>query len=74
MGRSDLIGNTKDHLVPEFNSRLEKRGNKVKAKTNDFHHRIKTKSAVKTKGKARVGVRANSKPVGKNKNKRTSKR
>ena len=78
MGRSDLIGNTKDHLVPEFNSRLEKRSNKGQAKANDFHHRIKTKSAVKTKGKARVGARANAKPVatkiGKNKNKRTSKR
>ena len=78
MGRADLIGNTKEHLVPEFNSRLEKRENKGQAKTNDFHHRIKTKSAVKTKGKARVGAKSNNKPVftkiGKNKNKRTSKR
>ena len=74
MGRADLIGNTKEHLVPEFNSRLEKRENKGQAKTNDFHHRIKTKSAVKTKGKTRVRVKANAKPAGNNKNKRTSKR
>ncbi len=75
MGRTDLIGNTKDHLVPEFNSRLEKRGQtSTQNKGSDFHHRIKTKSAVqtkgkvqtkgsfKTKGKAKVGAKATMKP------------
>ena len=75
MGRSDLIGNTKEHLVPEFNSRLEKRGkSSTQNKGSDFHHRIKAKSSVqtkgkvqtkgniKTKGKAKVGAKATIKP------------
>ena len=74
MGRTDLIGNGKEHLIPEFTPRLERGAGRGKPKSNDFHHRIKTKSGVKTKGKVRVGSRANTKPSGKNKNRRTSKR
>ncbi len=51
MGREDLIGNGKEHLVPEFTPRLEKRVGAGKSKGNDFHHRIK----VKTKGNPRKG-------------------
>ncbi|MCL4111497.1 UNVERIFIED_CONTAM: hypothetical protein GTU68_002281 [Idotea baltica] len=56
MGRTDLIGNGKEHLIPEFNSRLEKRGKSDSNTGNDYHHRIKTKSNVKTsvKGKGKV--------------------
>ena len=57
MGRTDLIGNGKEHLIPEFNGRLEKRGKSDGAKQgNDFHHRIKAKSNVKNpvKGKGKV--------------------
>ncbi len=43
MGRPDLIGNGKEHLIPEFTPRLEKRG-KGQSHDNDFHHRIKTKT------------------------------
>ncbi len=62
MGRTDLIGNGKEHLIPEFNSRLEKRGKsdgKTDAKQgNDFHHRIKAKSNVKTQVKAKGKVKS----------------
>lgn len=59
MGRSELIGNTKEHLIPEFNARLEKRSNKTNKTTgNDFHHRIKAKSNAQTKGKPRVKSKA----------------
>ena len=44
MGREDLIGNGKDHLIPEFTPRLEKRP-KGKTQGNDYHHRIKTKDS-----------------------------
>ena len=65
MGRTDLIGNGKEHLIPEFTPRLERGAGRGKPKSNDFHHRIKTKSGVKTKGKVRVGSRTNVKPSGK---------
>ena len=62
MGRTDLIGNGKDCLIPEFNSRLEKRGkasgNASANKNNDFHHRIKAKSKVQSKGKVKANVKA----------------
>ena len=45
MGREDLIGNKKEHLVPEFTARLEKSRNGGKAKGNDYHHRIKVKKS-----------------------------
>lgn len=74
MGRTDLIGNGKDHLIPEFNGRLEKRGKTDGSnqgnKGNDFHHRIKAKSNVKTKGKvkgagwAKAGKKTNAKRKG----------
>ena len=51
MGREDLIGNKKEHLVPEFTPRLEKQGGRNSNKGNDFHHRIK----VKTNGSPRKG-------------------
>ncbi len=51
MGRADLIGNGKEHLVPEFTPRLEKARHRNQAqrnqKGNDFHHRIKSKSGKK---------------------------
>ena len=53
MGREDLIGTGKEHLVPEFTPRLEKRGEKG-SNSNDFHHRIKNKTA---KGKSRGRTR-----------------
>ena len=43
MGRTDLIGNGKEHLIPEYTPRLEK-GARPKKQGNDYHHRIKTKS------------------------------
>ena len=43
MGRTDLIGNGKEHLIPEFTPRLEK-GARPKKQGNDYYHRIKTKS------------------------------
>jgi uncharacterized radical SAM protein YgiQ len=61
MGREDLIGNGKEHLLPEFTPRLEKRGGSGKAKSNDFHHRIK----VKTEGNPRKGRAHGSKPSSK---------
>jgi len=75
MGRTDLIGNGKEHLIPEFNSRLEKRGKSdgktVAKQGNDFHHRIKAKSNVKTQVKAKGKVKsagwAKSKPKPNNK-------
>ncbi len=63
MGREDLIGNGKEHLVPEFTPRLEKRVGAGKSKGNDFHHRIK----VKTKGNPRKG-QSFTKPKAKKKN------
>jgi uncharacterized radical SAM protein YgiQ len=45
MGREELIGNGKEHLIPEFTPRLERRsGAGNRSKGNDFHHRIKTKT------------------------------
>lgn len=67
MGRTDLIGNTKEHLIPEFNPRLEKRTGAIKNKGNDFHHRIKTKSKIKTKGKVKLGRKSPTKRNAKNK-------
>ncbi len=68
MGRTELIGNAKEHLIPEFNARLEKRSDKRgsgaqaknsdSTKGNDFHHRIKTKSNAQSKGKPRTKTRA----------------
>jgi hypothetical protein len=46
MGREDLIGNAKEHLVPEFNGRLEKGQGRGQGKSYDFHHRIKTKKSM----------------------------
>ncbi len=43
MGRTDLIGNGKEHLIPEYTPRLEK-GTRPNNQGNDYHHRIKTKS------------------------------
>ncbi len=51
MGREDLIGNAKEHLVPEFNHRLEKGKGRGQAKGNDFHHRIKVNSSTKSNKK-----------------------
>ncbi len=51
MDREDLIGNKKEHLVPEYNGRLEGGRRAGQSQTNDFHHRIKTKSKPKTKTK-----------------------
>ena len=48
MGREDLIGNAKEHLVPEFNGRLEK-GNNSRKQSNDYHHRIKAKKSMPNK-------------------------
>ncbi len=50
MGREDLIGNSKEHLIPEYTPRLEK-GRTNSKQGNDFHHRIKVK-AQPNKGKA----------------------
>jgi len=47
MGREDLIGNRKEHLVPEYSGRLEGGRRAGQKQTNDFHHRIKTKSNAK---------------------------
>ncbi|WP_299875465.1 YgiQ family radical SAM protein [uncultured Cocleimonas sp.] len=81
MGRTELIGNTKEHLIPEFNARLEKRGNQAnnanKNKGNDFHHRIKTKSNEQSKGKPRAKAKtgfAKAKPVKNARKKRSVKR
>ncbi len=81
MGRSELIGNTKEHLIPEFNARLEKRGNKANNaninKGNDFHHRIKAKSNEQSKGKPRGKAKtgfAKAKPVKNARKKRSVKR
>ncbi|HIP81694.1 MAG TPA: YgiQ family radical SAM protein [Leucothrix mucor] len=62
MGREDLIGNGKEHLIPEFTARLEK-GGRGKSSGNDFHHRIKAKpnSKFKSKSKTRGGTRNTSK-------------
>lgn len=63
MGRTDLIGNGKEHLIPEFNSRLEKRGKSEGVKGNDFHHRIAKKSKNKSpKGKGKSSSTSRVKP------------
>ncbi len=51
MGREELIGNAKEHLVPVFNARLEKGQRKGQGKGNDFHHRIKVNSNAKSNKK-----------------------
>ena len=63
-------------MIPEFNGRLEKRGKsdgivgKGSPKNgNDFHHRIKAKTNVKSKGKVKSAGWAKSKPKGKGKSK-----
>ena len=53
MGREELIGNAKEHLVPEFNARLEKGSGRGQGKGNDFHHRIKIKPHAKVKPQSR---------------------
>ena len=50
MGRSDLIGNREEHLVPYSSA-----GNTPKSQrsrnNNDFHHRISVKKAKRQKSK-----------------------
>jgi hypothetical protein len=53
MGREDLIGNSKEHLIPEYTPRLE-RGRANSKQSNDFHHRIKVK-AKPNNGKGKTG-------------------
>jgi len=43
MGRSDLIGNSDNHLVPYSISRDTQKPRNTKRKNNDFHHRISAK-------------------------------
>ena len=52
MGRTDLIGNGKEHLLPEFTPRLEK-GARTKSRGNDYQHRIKSRSRVTKKSKGK---------------------
>jgi len=75
MGREELIGNSKEHLIPEFTPRLErtsgKRGGAGKAKGNDFHHRIKAKTSQgktnKGKPHKQTGFAKSAKPKAKKK-------
>ncbi len=77
MGREDLIGTGKEHLVPEFTPRLVKRGAKGSNsnKGNDFHHRIKNKAAQGKKRGAASGFKGKPKKrLGQNSgNKQTNK-
>ena len=67
MGRSDLIGNGKEHLIPEFTPRLEKGKRIGQSKGNDFHHRIKAKNGkpVKKKPYKKAGAKSYSGAQGK---------
>ena len=44
MGRSDLIGNGKDHLVPYFRASNTPKRQLSQKRNNDFHHRISVKN------------------------------
>jgi len=66
MGREDLIGNGKEHLIPEFTPRLEKRGGSPKSRGNDFHHRIKAKTVSNKKGRTKIFAKKSAKKKNQN--------
>jgi hypothetical protein len=47
MGRSDLIGNGEEHLVPYSRARNTLKSQLSRKNNNDFHHRISVKNTKK---------------------------
>jgi len=44
MGRSDLIGNGEEHLIPYSRASNTPKPQRSRKKYNDFHHRISVKN------------------------------
>jgi len=47
MGRSDLIGNGEEHLIPYSRASNTPKPQRSRKKNNDFHHRISVKNTKK---------------------------